>query len=109
MQYYARYRHDSDAYKESLPAGFTMEEQCQELMTVRLTQQLSHQTMRLSFFAFWSLSDNDYMLIPEIKYNFTDHMWAAAGANIFGGGQEWNQFGSLDSNDNIYVQMRYEF
>ncbi len=109
MQYYAIYMHDSNAYKKSLPAGFPMEEQWQDLMTVRLTQLLSHQTMRLSFFAFWSLADNDYLLMPEIKYNFTDHMWAAAGANIFGGGQEWNQFGSLDSNDNIYVQMRYEF
>lgn len=89
--------------------GFPEEKEWQDLFTVRLTHMFLHQTLKLSFFSFWSFSDGDYLLIPEVKYNFTDNIWAALGANIFGGGEEWNQFGGLDNNDNIYVQMRYEF
>jgi hypothetical protein len=109
IQYYAMCMLDRDQYEKSLPVGFPEEKEWQDLFTVRLTQLFMHQTLRLSFFSFWSLSDGDYMLNPEIKYNFTDHVWAAAGANIFGGGEEWNQFGSLDDNDNLYLQARYEF
>lgn len=51
----------------------------------------------------------DYMLTPEIKYNFSDHIWAVIGGNIFGGGEKWSQFGQLDKDDNLYLQVRYEF
>jgi hypothetical protein len=64
--------------------------------------------MKLSFFSFTArLTAN--LLNPEIKYNFSDSVWAAVGANIFGGGDEWNQFGQLHQNDNMYTQIRYEF
>lgn len=109
MQYYALYMLDYNQYEKNVPPGFPQEKEWQDLFTVRLTHLFMHQTLRLSFFSFWSLSDGDYLLIPEIKYKFTDHIWAAAGSNIFGGGEEWNQFGSLDENDNLYVQARYEF
>lgn len=109
LQYYGEYMHDYSEYKKNLPAGFSKEERLNQLASVRLTQFMVHQTLKLSFFAFYSLAYEDYLLNPEIKYNFSDSVWAAAGANIFGGGKEWNQFGSLDENDNIYVQVRYEF
>lgn len=109
IQYYALYMLDHDPYKNNLPAGFPEEKRWQDLVTVRLTHLFMHQTLKISFFSFWSFSDGDYMLIPEIKYSFTDRLWSALGANIFGGGEEWNQFGSLDKNDNLYVQIRYEF
>ncbi len=109
FQYYTSYMHDYDRYKNSLPAGFPQERRWQDYFTVRLTHLFMHQTLKISFFSFWSVSDGDYMLIPEIKYNFTDNIWTALGANIFGGGEEWNQFGSLDKDDNLYVQIRYEF
>ena len=109
LQYYGEYMHDYSEYKKNLPPGFPQERKLHELVTVRLMQFLIHQTLRLSFFSFWSPSDGDYLLNPEIKYNFTDHIWAAIGANIFGGGKEWSQFGQLDRNDYVYLQMRYEF
>jgi len=109
LQYYGEYMHDYEAYKSSLSAGFPKERRLHDLVTVRLTQFLMHQTLRLSWFSFWSPSDGDYLLNPEVKYNFSDHIWAAIGANIFGGGEKWSQFGQLDKNDNIYLQVRYEF
>jgi len=109
LQYYGEYMHDYAAYKSSLPAGFPQERRLHELVTVRLTQFLLHQTLRLSWFSFWSPSDGDYLMNPEVKYNFTDHIWAAVGAMSFGGGNQASQFGQLDRNDNVYLQVRYEF
>ncbi|MBI3592721.1 MAG: hypothetical protein HY099_04485 [Nitrospirae bacterium] len=109
LQYYGEYMHDYSEYKENLPAGFPKEKRLHELATLRLSQFLLHQTLRLSFFSFYSPSDRDYMLNPEIKYNFSDHVWAAIGGNIFGGGEKWSQFGQLDRNDNVYAHLRYEF
>lgn len=109
LQYYGEYMHDYSAYERNLPAGFPKEHKLRHLTTVRLTQFLMHQTLRLSFFSFFSPSDRDYMLNPEIKYSFTDRIWAAVGANVFGGEKSWTQFGQLDKNDNVYLQLRYEF
>jgi hypothetical protein len=109
LQYYGEYMHDYSSYEKNLPAGFPKEKRLRQLTAIRLTQFMMHQTLRLSFFSFYSPSDGDYMLNPEIKYNFSDHIWAAIGGNIFGGGKRWTQFGQLDKNDNIYVQIRYEF
>ena len=109
VQYYGEYMHNYSNYTKDLPQGFPQESRLYQLTTVRLTQFLMHQTLRLSFFAFYSPSAGDYMFNPEIKYNFSDHIWSAIGANIFGGGNQGSQFGQFDKNDNLYVQVRYEF
>ncbi|HAM50967.1 MAG TPA: hypothetical protein DCP92_09875 [Nitrospiraceae bacterium] len=109
VQYYGEYMLNYSNYVNNLPQGFPEERQLRELATVRLTQFLMNQTLKLSFFAFYSPSDGDSMLNPEIKYNFSDHVWAALGANIFGGGNRATQFGQLRKDDNTYVQVRYEF
>lgn len=109
LQYYVEYMNDYSAYVSNQPSGFPKDRKYHDLTSVRLTQFLIHQTMRLSFFAFYSPSVGDYLLNPEIKYNFTDHIWSAIGANIFGGGKPWTQFGQLSKDDNVYLQVRYEF
>lgn len=109
LQYYGEYMHDYSEYEKNLPSGFPQEKRYHDLVSARLTQFLIHQTLKLSFFVFYNPSYKDYLLNPEVKYNFTDSVWAAVGANIFGGGEKWNQFGQLDKNDNIYLQLRYEF
>jgi len=53
----------------------------------------------------WGLALSYFLLtlLPILVF------WAAIGANIFGGGEKWSQFGQLEKNDNIYLQVRYEF
>jgi hypothetical protein len=109
VQYYGEYMHQYSEYVNSLPPGFPKGKRLHDLLTLRLTQFLTNQTLRLSFFCFYSLSDGDYMLIPEIKYNFSDHIWAAIGANIFGGRSRTTMFGQLADDSNVYSQLRYEF
>ncbi len=109
LQYYGEYIQKYGAYTESLPAGFPRDKRLHELSTIRLTQFLLHQTVRLSFFAIYGISDRDYLINPEVKYNFTDAVWLAVGGNFFGGERPWTQFGQLANNDNVYTQVRYEF
>ena len=100
---------DYSAYGQKLPGGFPQEKRLHQHASIRLTQLMIHQTLKLSFFAFYGLSDRDYMLNPEVKYNLTDAIWLAVGGNVFGGGKPWSQFGQLAKDDNVYTQVRYEF
>ena len=109
LQYYFEYMHDYSNYISNLPPVFPKIPEYNDLTSIRLTQLLLHQTLKLSFFVFYSPTVGDYFLNPEIKYNFTDHIWAAIGANIFGGGSPASMFGMLRKDDNTYVQVRYEF
>ncbi|MHB8835213.1 MAG: hypothetical protein ACYC9Y_05835 [Candidatus Methylomirabilia bacterium] len=109
LQYYGEYMQDYSAYEQYQPAGFPKEKRLHQLATVRLMQFLMHQTLRLSLFALYGLSDRDYLLNPEVKYNLTDSIWIALGGNIFGGGKSWTQFGQFAADDNVYTQLRYEY
>ena len=109
LQYYGEYMTQYDEYVETLLEGFAALDEFRYLTTIRLTQLLMHQTLGLSLFAFYSPSDEDYMIIPEVKYNFTDELSTALGANIFGGQGDAPNFGQFDKNDNIYVVLKYEF
>ncbi len=109
IQYYGEYMEDNSAYEQNLPSGFPKEKRLHQLATVRMMQFLMHQTLRLSLFALYGLSDRDYLLNPEVKYSLTDSIWIALGGNIFDGGEAWSQFGQFAQDDNIYTQVRYEF
>lgn len=109
LQYYSQYMHDYSEYRKNQPAGLPLDKRLYQIATLRLTQFLMHQNLRLSFFSLYNLSDGDYMVNPEVRYNLSDHVWAAIGGNIFGEGERWSQLGQLDRNDNLYIQLRYEF
>lgn len=108
LQYYVEYMHEHDDFIRTLPAGMREENELHHVTTLRLTRLLMHQNLTLSLFVFYSPSDEDYLLNPEIKYKFTDNVWATIGGIIFGGDIDGG-FGRLDDNDNAYLQVRYEF
>jgi len=62
----------------------------------------------LSAYALYNTSNGDHFVNPELRYSFTDKVWGAVGANLFGG-KSWGQFGQLSRDDNVYLQVRYEF
>ena len=109
VQYYGEYMQDYGQYENSLPAGFPKSDKLHQLVTVRLTQMLKYNTLRLSLFTFYSPDDEDYFLIPEARYNITDSLWISGGINIFGGKDSRTFFGQLDKNDNLFASIRYEF
>lgn len=108
FQYYAEAMHDYGAYLATLPAGFPVENRWSHTVTARLTQFFLHQTLRFSVYALYNDSNGDHFVNPELRYSFTDKVWGAVGANLFGG-KPWGQFGQLARDDNLYLQARYEF
>ena len=108
FQYYAEAMHDYSAYLGALPAGFPVEKRWSHSVTARLTRFFRHQTLRLSAYASYNASNGDHFVNPELRYSFTDKIWGAVGANVFGG-KHWGQFGQLSSDDNVYLQVRFDF
>ena len=108
FQYYAEHMRDYDAYRAALPVGFPIDKRWSHTVTTRLTQFFQHQTLRLSVYASYNASNGDHFVNPELRYSFTDRIWGAVGANLFGG-KPWGQFGQLSLDDNLYLQLRYEF
>jgi len=108
LQYYAERMHDYAAYQAALPGGFPAEKRWNSTVTARATQFFLHQTLRFSVYASYTASNGDYYLNPELRYSFTDRVWGALGANAFGG-KPSGQFGQFSRNDNVYLQIRYEF
>lgn len=109
LQYYGELMFHYDAYRATLPSGFPGQDQHRQLMTLRLTQLFWNQTLRVGLFAFYSHTDRDYYLIPEVRYSISDNLWVSATGNIFGGRRATTFFGQLDANDNLAVTIRYEF
>ena len=104
--------HNYNNYEASLrasPAGFPKTDKLHQLITLRLTQMLKYNTLRLSLFSFYSPDDEDYFIIPEMRYNISDSLWTEVGFNLFGGKDSRTFFGQFDKNDNLFATLRYEF
>ena len=108
-QYYVEIMGDFDAYERALPAGFARKEEYRDIVTLRLTQLLEHETWKLSLFAFYSPAENDYLLQPQVSYKVSDSLSVALGGNVFGGETRTTFFGQFDQDDNAYLAVRYDF
>ncbi len=109
LQFYGELMSDYRNYKANLPVSFPRQDEFRYLLTLRATQLLKYQTWKLSFFGFYSPSDNDFYLIPEVQYKFSDRLWLSLGANLFGGEKNTTFFGQFNKNDNLSATLRYEF
>lgn len=102
---------DSGLLSPELAAGIRHVKGAKKL-GVRLGNWLTaeeYQTWKLSLFSFYSPSDQDALVIPEVWHAFTDRLSAAAGANIFAGQHQTTFLGQFDRNDNLYIVLRFDF
>ena len=104
VQYYLEWMRDYDLYRPAA-APFAKDEY-RHVLTLRLTRLLLNQTLRLSFFAYYSPSDRDGFLRPAVHYKLTDRWAVTAGANIFPGSDDHTFFGQFKQNDNVYAGLR---
>lgn len=108
FQFYVERMHDYEAYRAALPAGFPIDKRWNQTVTARWTQQFLHQTLRFSTYVSYNDGNGDHFVNPELRYSFNDKIWGAVGANLYGG-KPGGQFGQLERDDNVYLQVRYEF
>jgi hypothetical protein len=108
-QYYLELMSDYSAYKRTLPPGSQAADEYRHVITLRLTKFLMYQNLRLSLFTFYSPSDQDAYMKPNIHYRITDHWSAEAGANIFFGEEDHTFLGQFKDNTNVYLGLRWGF
>ncbi len=109
VQYYIEVPVNYGNYARNLPPGFPGATRYTSYATLRLTKTLWYQTLRLQFFGMYSIYDKDYLMNPEAYYKITDEVSLALGSNIFGGGKNYTNFGSLKKDANMYTYLRYQF
>ncbi|MBN2455786.1 MAG: hypothetical protein JXB29_04480 [Sedimentisphaerales bacterium] len=108
LQYYVEHMLDYSQHKNSSPSGL-IRDRDRHLITVRLTKLLMNQNLRCSLFTYFSPSDKDAYMRPNINYKVTDNLALEAGANIFFGDYQSTFFGQFQNNTNIYTALRYNF
>jgi len=109
VQYYLEQMLQYDAYQRTLPPGSYAADQFRHVLTLRLTKLLLYQDLKLSFFIFYSPSDQDVYIKPNVHYNITDHWSAEVGANIFVGENDHTFFGQFKNDTNVYSGVRWSF
>ena len=109
FQYYLEYMEDYDRYRRNLPPQSETKDEYRHLLTLRLTKLLLRQNLKLSLFAYYSPSDNDAHLRPQISYKLTDNWLLVGGANFFLGQSDATFFGQFEENSNAYAGLRYNF
>ena len=107
-QYYLELMTNHDAYARSLPPAAAADE-CRHVLTCRLTKLLMNQNLTLSLFAYYSPSDSDAYLRPNIRYKIDDRWTVEVGGNVFLGAAEHTFFGQFERNTNVYASCRYGF
>ncbi len=108
VQYYLEQIQDFSQYKKSLVSGPARDKD-RHLLTLRLTKLLMNQNLRCSLFTYFSPSDKDVHMRPNINYKLDDNTALEIGGNIFFGDYSNTFFGQLQNNTNIYAGIRYSF
>lgn len=109
MQYYVEAMQEHDAYQASLPAGMKAADAYRQVLTLRLTKMMMAQNLRLSLFAYYSPTDRDAYLRPNVNYKVNDQWTVEAGGNVFLGEDRHTFFGQFDRDTNIYAGVRFGF
>ena len=108
LQYYIERMMDYSQYLDNLPAGPARDED-RHLVTLRLTKLLMNQNLRCSLFTYYSPTDKDVYMRPNLNYKASDNVALEVGANIFFGDYPNTFFGQFQNNSNIYAAVRYSF
>ncbi|MFC1634628.1 hypothetical protein ACFL5Z_07270 [Planctomycetota bacterium] len=108
LQYYIEQMLDFGPYKRNLLAG-PARDRNRHLATLRLTKLLMNQNLRCSLFTYYSPSDKDVYMRPNVNYKVSDNVAVEAGSNIFFGDYPNTFFGQFQNNTNIYAGLRYSF
>jgi len=108
LQYYLEQMLNFSEYERSLTAG-PARDRDRHVMTLRLTKLLMNQNLRLSLFSYYSPSDKDVYMRPNVNYKVSDNMAVEVGSNIFFGDYPNTFFGQFRDDTNMYLSLRYSF
>ncbi len=108
-QVYVEHRLDHSEYRQALSGGAARGDRDRVVVTARLTQLLLAQNLELSFFAFYSPTDQDAYLRPKVSYAIDDHFTVEVGGSVFVGEHESTFFGQFEESSSVYAAVRFGF
>lgn len=108
VQYYVEWIQDYAALERSDPAAYRPDE-LRQVVTLRLTSKLMRDNLTLSWFNYWSPTDQDYYMRPAVSYRLDDQWTLSGGANLFGGDAPHTFFGQFEDASNVWLRLRYGF
>lgn len=109
VQYYGEWMIDHDNYETGLPEEAVAVDELRSTIAVRVTKMARQQTVQLSVFGYWGLSDEDWHLRPSVTYNVTDAVKWTLGASLVDGDRPDTMFGQFRGNSNLFTRLRYSF
>jgi hypothetical protein len=107
-QYSVQVMEDYAEYQRTRGPGMPKRSAARHMLSLRLTQLLLHQTLRLGVFALASPNEGDWYVGPEARYQITDALSATIGVTAFGGPRR-TEYGQFEGNSNLYAVVRYAF
>jgi len=111
IQYYAEQMRDYGDFLDNLPIGANPQPRLHEIWTLRLTRFMLSQTLKLSWFSYYTAENGDWYARPEIHYQVNDRWAIESGANGFGNRKNQTDafLGQFEENSNVYIMIRYSF
>lgn len=108
-QLYVEAMQDHEGYRAGMPESAPVADGTRTVLTMRLTRQAMDQTLVLSLFAYYSPTDEDAYLRPNISYKATDAWLLTMGGNAFFGSDDHTFFAQFEDNNNVFAGARYSF
>ncbi|MDT8376114.1 MAG: DUF1302 family protein [Mariprofundaceae bacterium] len=84
------------------------EDRLSGFFTLRIATDYMNEKLKPEVIALFDWADAGWMLRPKASYEFTDHVKATLGADLFGG-KAIGFFGQFADNDRIYGEIEYSF
>lgn len=109
VQYFRKEFMDYDNYLATLPMGFPASEDYRDEVTVSIRKQMMQQKLTIYVFGYYSLVDEDFYLLPQVEYKYSDELAVTFGGNFFGGDSNTTFLGQFEENDNVYMSVRFDF
>ncbi len=108
-QYYLEWTQDHAALAANDGNSPYRPDEKRHLWTLRLTYRAMQDNLILSWFNYWSPSDQDMFMRPSMTYRVDDSTAVVVGANLFSGEQAHTFFGQFEDASSVYARVRYSF
>jgi len=109
LQYYIEDMHHYHRYLAGLSDPTQSESDQYRMVTLRLTQLLMNQDLKLDLFIYYSPSGDDSFARPVVNYRVDDHWMMELGANLFEGDRSDQLWAQLEESSNWFFSIRYQF
>jgi hypothetical protein len=109
VQYYGEYMLDHDSYMAGIQPGMPSFDELRSTVTGRINKFMRNQTVQLSVFGYWGVTDQDWHVRPSLSYKITDAINWTVGGSLVGGDELHTMFGQFQENSNLYTRVRYSF